>query len=292
MKINMTNLNSSSLPQGIPLVSEYQNLLKTDLFLEMESFSNNFLKTHAKALKNYSWVADPFHQWSRQWEYPFAYSHIQQNIASNSEFIQRSSRIRILDAGSGCTFFPYYVRYKHANCRVYCCDYDSSLTPIFTDINNRIDVNVEFNVCDLANLSHKDNSFEIIYSISVLEHIYNREKIIKEFKRVLKPNGSLIITFDISLDNKTAIEISEAQDLLNRLNSEFRVTSINNFQEVPIDIQKPDILTTEFARTFDKKLLPWELTLRTFLLQLVRMKLPKRPFFNLAVYCGVWRKTK
>ena len=63
----MISFNVNTLPQGIPKIDDYKKLLKTDLFLEMESFSNTFLKTHAKALKNYRVVTDPFHQWSRQW---------------------------------------------------------------------------------------------------------------------------------------------------------------------------------------------------------------------------------
>ena len=262
----------------------------------MESFSNNFLKTHAKTLKNYGrrWVTDPFHQWSRQWEYPFTYSYIQQHIVSNGKFTHADDEIRILDAGSGCTFFPYYLSYKYANCRLCCCDYDSSLTPTFTEINKDMQemharARVEFNVCDLASLGYKDNYFNIIYYISVLEHANNSDDIIRQFKRVLEPNGLLIVTFDISLDSKSPITVGVAQDLLSMIDNTFNVTN-PNCQEVLIDVQKPDILTTEFARNLNKKLLPWELTWKSFFMQLRGLKLPKRPFFNLTIFCGVWRK--
>ena len=289
--------NSEALPPGIPSISDYKKLLKTDLFLEMESFSNVFLKTHAKTLKNYGrrWVTDPFHQWSRQWEYPFAYSYIQQHIVSNSKFILADDEIRILDAGSGCTFFPYYLSYKYPNCRLYCCDYDSSLTPTFSEINKDVQkihgrARVEFNVCDLSNLGYKDDSFDMIYCVSVLEHTNNSDDIIKQFKRVLKPNGLLIVTFDISLDGKSPITASIAQDLLNMMNNTFNVTN-PNFQEVSTGVQDPDILTTEFARNFNKKLLPWKLTWKSFFMQLRGLKLPRRFFFNVTIFCGVWRKS-
>lgn len=50
----------------------------------------------------------------------------------------------------------------------------------------------------LADLSidqfpYSDNSFDVVFSKSVVEHFSNSEKIIKESRRVLKPNG-LIIT--------------------------------------------------------------------------------------------------
>jgi len=42
-------------------------------------------------------------------------------------------------------------------------------------------------------LPYSDNSFDIVFSKSVLEHFYYPEKIIKEVYRILKPNG-LVIT--------------------------------------------------------------------------------------------------
>jgi len=120
-----------------------------------------------------------------------AYSYIQQFISTSKLYTDH--KIRILDAGSGCTFFPYYLSYKHPNCVVHCCDYDSSLASIFGEINKRQNAKVEFNMSDLANMGYEDNFFDIIYCISVLEHTRNYEDIIKQFRRVLKLNGRLVV---------------------------------------------------------------------------------------------------
>ena len=286
----MISFNSTVLPIGIPLVKQYKNLLKTDLFLEMESFSSTFLENHWKTLKNYRrrWVADPFHQWSRQWEYPFVYSYIQQYVISNNNYIHAGDKIRILDAGSGCTFFPYYLSYKIPNCKVYCCDNDPSLSPLFIDINKKMNMEVEFNVYDLEKLRYKDNIFDIIYCISVLEHTCNYVDIIKQFKCVLNPHGLLIVTFDIAVDNKTTIDW--AQGLLSELDNKFRATI--NSCKYSSETFKSLTLTTEFARTFDKKLLPWKLTWASFAGQLLKLKRPKIPFHNLTIFCGVWKEDR
>ncbi|MFY0607741.1 MAG: class I SAM-dependent methyltransferase [Cyclobacteriaceae bacterium] len=50
---------------------------------------------------------------------------------------------------------------------------------------------------DAANLPFEDQSYDVIYSISVIEHI-NDDKdtdVLRELWRVLKPNGKLILTF-------------------------------------------------------------------------------------------------
>jgi len=64
-----------SLRNAIPTASDYQALLDSGLFRELESFSDAFLKDNEVALRPYAsqWVADPLHQWSRQWEYPFVF---------------------------------------------------------------------------------------------------------------------------------------------------------------------------------------------------------------------------
>lgn len=47
---------------------------------------------------------------------------------------------------------------------------------------------------DVRNLPFKDNSFATIISVSTLEHIGSIDKVLKEALRVLKPNGTLVLT--------------------------------------------------------------------------------------------------
>jgi len=278
----MTKFNSDMLPQGIPLLRDYLSLLKTGLFLEIESFSNSFVKYHC--CKH-----DPFHQWSRRWEYPFAYSHIRRYIASNDRFMQSKDTVKILDAGSGFTFFPYYISHKHANCNVYCCDYDYSLINLFDSANKKSKQYIDFKVYDLTNLGYNDNSFDITYCISVLEHASNHAKIFEQFKRVLKPNGLLIVSFDISLEDKDK-NAKETQNVLDQLNDKFEATDAN-LKTLNI-ASESEILTTRFAKDFDKNSLPWASTWSSILGNLVKLKVPRRPFSLLTMFCGVWRNTK
>lgn len=149
---------------GLPTIEEYRKLADKELFLQMQSYSNNFCKTNAGILKKYRWATDPIHQWSRQWEYPFCYSHIRQFVKCNSSFPGNYKK-RVLDAGSGCTFFPYYLGHKFTDYKICCCDYDSSLSPLFEAINKTRDSQVEFSNCELANLFYDDNFFDTIYCI-------------------------------------------------------------------------------------------------------------------------------
>jgi ubiquinone/menaquinone biosynthesis C-methylase UbiE len=275
------------LPQGIPSIDAYQNLLRTSLFCEMESFSNAFVAKYAKAMKKYSdkWTDDSLHLWSRQWEYPFVFSHIQKLLNENKE------KARILDAGSGCTFFSYYLTQKFNQCKVNCCDNDPSLTSIFEDINKTLK-HVDFNVGDLASLGFEEKMFDIVYCISVLEHTENPEKIIKEFRRVLKADGLLILTFDVSLDNRSQISVEGAAGLFDALGKVFQSTQSSVVSSFFSDVKKKGILTTTYVRdSGHKELLPWRITLASIRHRLVSMKF-RRPFSKITVFCSTWQASQ
>lgn len=47
---------------------------------------------------------------------------------------------------------------------------------------------------DIINLDVPDNSFDVIFALDVLEHVDNLEDYVKLFKRLLTPNGVIIIS--------------------------------------------------------------------------------------------------
>jgi len=49
-------------------------------------------------------------------------------------------------------------------------------------------------VIDGTNLNFKDSSFDVIISFETIEHIKHYDKFLSELKRVLKPNGVLIMS--------------------------------------------------------------------------------------------------
>jgi ubiquinone/menaquinone biosynthesis C-methylase UbiE len=49
-------------------------------------------------------------------------------------------------------------------------------------------------VCDTQNLPFPDNSFDTVTIIASLNHIPDREKVLKEAYRVLKPGGQILVT--------------------------------------------------------------------------------------------------
>ena len=93
---------NTKIPSGIPNNSYYASVVGSDTFIEMERFSREFLAAHPVVQASYGWVSDPLHQWSRQWEYPFVYQAIREELQRRT-----GTATDILDAGSGATFFPF-----------------------------------------------------------------------------------------------------------------------------------------------------------------------------------------
>ncbi|MDM8567543.1 class I SAM-dependent methyltransferase [Candidatus Halobeggiatoa sp. HSG11] len=271
------------LELGIPNIENYQKLLKDELFLEMEIFSNHFLQDNSRFLATYNrkWVADPLHQWSRRWEYPYVYSMIGQYLTSRLE-----SECRVLDAGSGVTFFPYYLISQFKNIEMICCDYDASFKAIINNINSTSQKTVNFLETNLQEISLEDESVDILYCVSVLEHTNNFELIIKEFNRVLKPTGMLIITFDISLDGISDISPSLAEELLQTLAKYFN--PLNTIENQPIidAVKNPNILTTHYIAQLNRDWLPWKYPLLSILKSaFIKRHFPNSLMKNLTFYC-------
>ena len=240
------------LRSGIPSKVEYKLLLESAEFHEMEMFSTQFLANHRSVLARFAkkWVSDPLHQWSRQWEYPFVFGRIESSLTN-------TGKPRILDAGSGVTFFPYYLKQKINSAEVYCCDSDESLEAIYRVINGSVQSGVEFTRADMRKLPFQDDWFDAVYCISVLEHTDNYEEIIDDFHRVLTPGGKLIVTFDISLDGTRDISIERAAKLIDALNKKFDSDDPTD-DALKTDLSNPDIFTTLSAREIDANLLPWK----------------------------------
>ena len=234
---------------GIPTESDYKKLITSRKYLELDNFSVQFLEKNKPDLSSYAskWVSNPLRQWSRKWEYPYVFDQA-------SSVLDKKSSAVILDAGSGVSFFPYYILSKYPDARVHCADYDSKLLDVYAGINQKSERKVQFKISDLRELKYPDGMFDLIYCISVLEHTDSYPEIIKGFNRLLTPGGKLVVTFDVSLDGKRDVSPEKAKELLDTLSG-----TLNVDEEPLVEIDDvPGNLTTLVARDLDPDCLPWK----------------------------------
>src|SRR3989338_7761427 len=83
-----------------------------------------------------------------------------------------------------------YIRKKMPNAKLYNLETSTKMIKIAKNTYP----NETFMETDLENLDFKDNSFDYIMSHETLEHTPYPDRLIKEFYRVLKPDGSLVLS--------------------------------------------------------------------------------------------------
>ncbi len=244
---------SGRLITYIPQVAEYEAVVNSGLFREMEGFSKEFIGRHGAALTGYSnkWVKDPLHQWSRQWEYPFVFREVAAFAPSRRE------SLTMLDAGSGVTFFPFFLRSRMPASTLWCCDVDIDLEPTVAAINQKEACPVRFVIANIAQTGFPDAYFDCIYCVSVIEHTGEHERITSEFYRLLKPGGLLVATFDIALGHSGDMRPAAAENMIRMFCGKFTAMGGEKPFALKPELMRSGIVTTEYADNVDKNLLPW-----------------------------------
>lgn len=246
----------------------------------MEQFSDSFIRKNRTAFEWYSrkWVLDPLHQWSRIWEYPFVYDRL---LAWRMRCA--AERVSVLDAGSGMTFFPFFLAATIPTCGVVCVDTDVALGNMYARLVSEARDSVHFTSGDLQHLPFPDCSLDAVYCVSVLEHLGDATAAIEEIARVLRPHGIFVATFDVSLDSKADIPLAEAKRLISRLQGQFACDGPTApcLEDL---IDSEHILTTALAARVAPATLPWKLPNRSLLARLLRRSAPLRVPKLLTVY--------
>ena len=80
-------------------------------------------------------------------------------------------------------------------------------------------VPIKTNGSDMGSIA--DGSIDLIYSISVLEHIENPEDLLEEMSRKLRKDGLLIITMDIALREDFGITEKQFYNLMRMIEKNF-----------------------------------------------------------------------
>lgn len=234
---------------GMVLLQDLENVERTTIFLDMEKFSKFFLQDRNKWWpEGLPWPSDPLHQWSREFEYPYAFYHIKATKQMDK---------KVLDAGSGITFFPFYLSMHGYD--VSCVDNDARLQSAFTKLNEDLPklLKVKFAKADLRSLPYEDNTFSHICCISVLEHMLpgDVDRVLREFKRLLVPGGICILSVDVFLREKPSaiLRLDNFDDFLEKLNEQGFATLF----PVETNYGLSDLLSTIYFRQHNPALLPW-----------------------------------
>jgi SAM-dependent methyltransferase len=168
-----------------------------ELFMRLDQAQAQFL-AHEQSFRSpeYIWPRDPLHTWSRVWEYPYVYYHLEKLRRE----IPEERLLTVADFGSGVTFFPFAV--ARLGYDVTCIDIDPVCAHDIPAAANVIDGtpgSVGVKLLDNNRIPLPNNSQDVVYCISVLEHIPDFGQTISEIVRILNPGGKFVLTVDIGL---------------------------------------------------------------------------------------------
>ncbi len=132
-----------------------------------------------------------------KFEYFLMHNPLRHRIQDNviTKYLKPLSNLKkdgkILEIGCGNGVGAKLIKKHFTPKIIYATDLDKRMI----DYNNRknIDKKIIFEVADATKLRFKDNEFDAVVDLGVIHHIPNWKDSIKEIKRVLKPNGELIL---------------------------------------------------------------------------------------------------
>jgi len=84
-----------------------------------------------------------------------------------------------------------------------------------------VSVDSRITVMDMHDMKFADNSFDVIYSADSLEHAFDIERVAREFCRVVRNNGYLVIQMPTNIPQVNEIDRWDIRDL-NNLSKLFR----------------------------------------------------------------------
>jgi 2-polyprenyl-3-methyl-5-hydroxy-6-metoxy-1,4-benzoquinol methylase len=221
---------------GLAALSDLQTPEWRKLFERLEKEQAEFQSYDSQFRSpEYKWPRDPLHTWSRVWEYPYAYHH----LLSNQQLRVASALPRAVDVGSGVTFFPFSV--ARAGFHVSCTDTDPVCgqdLPRAARLMPHVPGRVDFRLSENNALPFHDSEVDVVFCISVLEHIPNFENTISEIARILKPNGLFVLTVDLDLRGDAEIGVERHRQLIVELQRHFKL------QHPEKTIHPADVLNT------------------------------------------------
>jgi SAM-dependent methyltransferase len=109
-------------------------------------------------------------------------------------------------------------------CRVIAVDEDQNAKLSFERAVSKVPCGkgeASFTLSDARAVEIDSETVDCVYCISVLEHIADFERVISEASRILRPNGTFILTFDIDLRGNFDLGPEEYVRLMDSLKDNF-----------------------------------------------------------------------
>jgi len=146
----------------------------------------------------------------------------------------------VLEIGCGDGHGTKLIEKHFKPAKIYAIDLDSKMIALAKKGSNS--AAVSFEVGDASKLQYSDNSFDAIFDFGIIHHIPNWKDCILELKRVLKPNGVILIE-DLSIETfKNSVGIIFKKVLSHPYNHMYKREEFFKYaEEVGLKIQSKEV---------------------------------------------------
>lgn len=189
--------------------------------------------------------------------------------------------ISILDAGSGFGQYSYWLSSQLPGCTIYGVDVKeeqiADCNNFFSKINRH---NVSFGVEDLT-VFRKENSYDLIVCIDVMEHVLEDEKVFSNYMHSLKTGGMLIVSTPSDQGGSDVHDDDETSFI------EEHVRDGYNIDDITKKLLRAGFSSVEAKYTYGKTgSISWRLSMKYPILMLGKTKLffVLLPFYYIVVF--------
>lgn len=276
------------LSSGIPGTDEYLLLDENPDYRRLLDASRKFRKEFESRevfsrLYSIKWVDDPFLQWSRRWEYVYVLQRLEH------WWQQHPDALDVADAGSGFTFFPFYLKLANPDARISCIDADATAGRAIAEASRVLRDGPAFSLQDLERLDQAEASLDAVFSVSVIEHTADPGRVVEEIHRVLRPGGVFVCTFDVSFEASSPMHFTRVERLVDRLHELF-LPQDDVTGSIADNAKRPDRVTTQWVAEHAPDRLPWRNPLLVWLYDAIRGRFRSTLYRPMTFYCGTFAK--
>ncbi len=127
------------------------------------------------------------------------------------------NEIKFIDIGCDFLNFSYDIYKKLNISKNNFYGLYSTKNKLFKNLNNNIELNNFKKIVNVSKLPFEDNFFDFVFIHSFLQKIFDIESFLKELKRIIKPNGFILMFCVMGLDKNDSLLC----DISNTLNNVF-----------------------------------------------------------------------
>lgn len=128
-----------------------------------------------------------FTNWSKSWEYPKLWLGVLDAIDWR--------RTRLADLGTALSPMPWVCALLGA--KVTLVETRDRFVPVWTALRDKLRVDVSWLIADSERIPLESDAADVLSSFSVLEHQPDKRSAMDEAARVLRPGGTLALSFDV-----------------------------------------------------------------------------------------------